>query len=89
MLGKQAQKDAGEAQQLTSTPFIQFNVQHAAIDHDLRQKQITSKLIDYVAETLQPLSTVRRSTIFYQYDRSTESSVSGTIMKAFVFKANN
>lgn len=89
VLEKQAQKDAGEAQQLTSTPFIQFNVQHAATDHDLRQNQITSKLIDYVAETLQPLSTVHRSTIFYQYDWTTESSVSGTIKKAFVFKANN
>ena len=58
VLEKQAQKDAGEAQQLTLTPFIQSQCPKKYAATDQRQKQITSKLIDYVAETLQPLSTV-------------------------------
>ena len=54
VLEKEVQKGVEDTQQLTLTPFVHAK-KYAATD---RQKQITSKLIDYVAETLQPLSTV-------------------------------
>ena len=55
---KQAQKVSEEAKQLTLTPFVHSQCLKKYSATDQRQKQITSKLIDYVAETLQPLSTV-------------------------------
>ena len=58
VLEKEVQKGVEDTQQLTLTPFVHADHSKKYAATDQRQKQITSKLIDYVVETLQPLSTV-------------------------------